>query len=105
MPVQLPMYSLIEVVNTSVRRVASNKKTCAFYLFSSQDLAQRALGFLGDDELRPVEHADQERLANFLEELEAEHGLAYVVVDPDLQNKKHAWDATIREMIAQLRDL
>ncbi len=103
-PIELPLYSLLEVSNTVVRRAAASRRSNAAYLFSEHSLAEKALKSLDDSALRVVEHADRDRLANFLEELETDHGLTHVIVDPNLELNKHAWEASIANMIAQLRE-
>lgn len=103
-PIELPLYSLLEVSNAVVRRAANCENSNSVYFFSGQALAAKALETLQDESLRPVEHADRDRLANFLEELETEHGLTHVIVDPDLERNSHAWECSLANLIAQLRE-
>lgn len=100
---ELPLYSLLHLVNMSVRRTATCDEGTAIYLFTNAEVAEQARERLGDDALRRVEHADPERLVNFLEELMREHKLTHIIFNPCLNNGRPGPRVAISEMITELR--
>ncbi|MDA7978857.1 MAG: hypothetical protein MPJ50_08820 [Pirellulales bacterium] len=102
--IALPMYSLLHVKDAAVLRAAFSKESNAVFLFSERKKAEASLKALNDSELRPVEHADRDRLANFLEDLVADHGISSISIDPDLVRNRSGSVVSMKSMIAQLRD-